>query len=721
MILPKSWTPKRWIVCSMTIAAVIGANGIGVFSKPVRSATSDISQIQHIVFVVRENRTFDNMFGTFPGADGATTAKISTGQVVPLVRAPDQLGTDPGHTWQSAILGMNGGKMDAFDLIDSGDALHHYYSISQHHQIDLPAYWAYAKKFVLGDRMFSSIPASSYPAHLYTVGAQSNGTIDVPRAPGESSSDVWGCDSAPNVKVRQEGADDVISETVPCFNFTTLVDRLQAKGISWKYYAANYAQPGYGFSALDSIAHIRNSPLWASNVVYFGKFAQDALTGNLPAVSWLTNGDHLTDHPPDSLCAGENWFVAQMNALMKGPLWKSTAVFVVWDDFGGFYDHVPPPQIDQFGLGPRVPLLIISPFAKSGYISHTQYEFSSVLKFIETRFGLPSMTQRDANTSDMQDSFNFSQAPLPPLILQPRACPVVNPEWDAGTGVVFRPRTIDTPFFNNSSTSTMHVTKLTTSGDYSATSDCSTVAPLKFCTIHVTFTPSAPGHRTGTVTLTDDAPGSPQTIKMTGIGSHLSINPQPHSDFGLVPLGQNRTQTVTLTNTGTAAIGISSIVTNRDYSQTNTCGSSLAGGASCTAAVTFKPQEDGLRPGVLTITDTDPGSPHVYTFNGRATMIEFSQGKVDFGPQAINTTSAPVTVQVQSHGNNRLAIGKITASGDFAVSTNCPVNNLLPLKGTCNLTITFTPKAAGARSGFITVNNNDLISPWSVTVTGTGK
>jgi phospholipase C len=140
-------------------------------------------------------------------------------------------------------------------------------------------------------------------------------------------------------------------------------------------------------------------------------------------VSWLLPPGEYSEHPPGSMCEGENWTASVLNAVMQGPDWNSTAVFVTWDDFGGFYDHVAPPQVDQFGLGPRVPLLIISPYAKAGYVSHTVYEHTSVLKFIETRYGLKALTSRDAAANNMLDSFNFAQAPQAPLLLQPRTCP----------------------------------------------------------------------------------------------------------------------------------------------------------------------------------------------------------------------------------------------------------------------------------------------------------
>jgi phospholipase C len=212
-----------------------------------------------------------------------------------------------------------------------------------------------------------------------------------------------------------------IKEEHPCFDFETLGDRLTAAGISWKYYAPKRGESGYQWSAYDAISHIRNTSLWDEHIRPEKEFLEDAKAGRLPAVSWLVTG-RSSEHPPMSTCMGENWTVEQMNALMNGPDWDSSAVFITWDDFGGFYDHVPPPKVDGYGYGPRVPLLIISPYARSGHVSHTMYELSSFLKFVEDRFDLQALTERDTKADSMIDAFRFDQKPLPPLILKQRIC-----------------------------------------------------------------------------------------------------------------------------------------------------------------------------------------------------------------------------------------------------------------------------------------------------------
>jgi phospholipase C len=378
--------------------------------------------IQHVVFIIKENRSFDTYFGTFPGADGATTGTTSTGQVITLGHTPDKTPRDICHTWDCAHQAVDGGKMDKFNLIGGCNVNGDYLCYTQLTENDLPNYFTYAGNFVLADRMFSSLEGPSFPNHLYTVAAQSGGAIDVP-SNALNTKEYWGCDADDTVTVPVMDSSGHISQQFPCFDFQTLADSLQNAGVTWKYYAPGEGQSGYIWSTLDAIKHIRYTSLWTDHVVPDTQFASDAKAGQLPAVSWLVTSSEQSEHPPNSTCAGENWTVAQINAVMQGSDWGSTAIFLTWDDFGGFYDHVAPPDLDQFGLGPRVPLLIISPYAKKAYISHTPYEFSSFLKFVEELFGLSSLTGRDRMANDMTDSFDFSQQPQPALVLQPHACP----------------------------------------------------------------------------------------------------------------------------------------------------------------------------------------------------------------------------------------------------------------------------------------------------------
>jgi phospholipase C len=378
-----------------------------------------MDKIKHIVFIVKENRTFDNYFGTFPGANGATSGTLSTGEVIPLRHAPDMTPHDIDHSYQAAVEAIDGGAMDRFDLIAGGNVKGDLLAYTQYNEQDIPNYFTYARNFVLADAFFSSLEGPSFPNHLYTVGAQSNRAINNP----SNSLGRWGCDSPANSRVQTLEEPGEFGSVYPCFDFDTLADRLEEEGLSWKYYAPGQDKSGYIWSALDAIRHIRLTSLWQQHVVATEQFVQDALNGNLPAVSWLVVGSGLSEHPPASVCLGENWTVGQINAVMNGPDWDSTVVFLTWDDFGGFYDHVAPPAVDNFGFGPRVPLLIISPWTKRGHITHTTLEFSSVLKFIEERFDLDPLTERDQDANDLIDSFDFDHHPRQPLLLNTRQCP----------------------------------------------------------------------------------------------------------------------------------------------------------------------------------------------------------------------------------------------------------------------------------------------------------
>jgi phospholipase C len=364
----------------------------------------NITVIRHTVFIINENHTFDNYFGTYPGADGTTTGLLSSGRGVELSPMPDSYHGTLCNTWDCSLQAIDTGKMDKFDVTSGGS----WSAYTQATEQEIPNYWAYARRFTLADRYFTSVHGPSVPNHLFAIAAQSGGAIDNGGKPD--------CDGTSGGTVTVIDGYGNRSQQPFCFYFKTLPDALEEAGIPWKYYADNG-----GFLVL--IGKIRNSVLWTEDVVPSTQFEADAKSGHLPAVSWLVPPQEYSGHPPYSTCKGENWTVNMLNAVMQGPDWNSTAVFVTWDDFGGFYDHVAPPQVDQFGLGPRVPLLILSPYAKPGYVSHTVYEHSSVLKFIETRHGLKALSSRDAAASNMLDSFDFSQAPQAPLVLKARVCP----------------------------------------------------------------------------------------------------------------------------------------------------------------------------------------------------------------------------------------------------------------------------------------------------------
>ena len=447
-IFPTSWMFSYSLIVLMLLLSACTAStaptsnsGNGNANTPVVPGQTPNRPIKHIVFFVKENRTFDNYFGTYPGANGATTAMNSAGQAVPLHHETDQV-PDIDHSSQGARNAYDNGKMDRFNLLHSSGTpnssnLYTNNSLTQFYQPDIPNYWTYAQNFVLGDSMFSSLMGPSFPNHLYTIAAQSGGVINNPVMDKNvgtlrNTARGWGCD-VPNQQVQVLGSNGTTNLQEACFDFQTLADELDAKGFSWRYYAPPAGTGGYIWSTFDAIKHIRYGHDW-QYVVPAAQFITDAANGNLPAVSWIVTPAQFSEHAPASVCVGENWTVRMLNALMRGPDWSSTVLFLTWDDFGGFYDHVAPQQVDSYGLGFRVPLLAISPYAKKGFIDHTQYEFSSMLRFAEDELGLLTLTNRDKAAKDMMGAFDFTQSPRAPLILHQRTCKVAvqynNPNYD---------------------------------------------------------------------------------------------------------------------------------------------------------------------------------------------------------------------------------------------------------------------------------------------------
>lgn len=600
-------------------------------------AFAQTTPIQHIVFIIKENRSFDNYFGQFPGANGATTGVLSSGVIVPLTHAPDYTWHDVGHDWYSGVEVIDGGKMDLFDVNYGANIHGDYLTFTQMGQADIPNYWTYAQTFELADQMFSSEEGPSFPNHLYTIAATANGVISIPNKVGQSQS--WGCDSDVVNSVEVMDSSGNITNVPPCFDFTTLADLLDGAGVSWKFYASPYGTVGYQGSTYSSIRHIRYGPDWSTKVVTQSQFTSDALAGNLPSVSWLTPTGYTSEHPyAGSVCYGENWTVNMINAVMQGPEWSSTAILLAWDDFGGMYDHVPPPQVDQFGLGPRVPLLLISPYVNAGTVVHTQYELSSVLRFIEDVFSLPSLNNRDSSANSLTDAFNFSQTPLPPLVLSPRTnCPIVDNKTTFGEQSLGSSTLNKMALFDPSS-SPLKISSITvTSGDFTV-GQCSnvTLKPGQVCPLEIIFKPTQLGPRSATITITDTYPGSPQTITATGIGSAVKV-PQNVNYATQVNVGNTGTFAFGLTNGGSTPLSISAInLVGAEFTQTNTCGSAVGAGKSCRFSLTFKPTFVGPGWGLITINDNDPGSPHIIRLS--ATGIA-----AGLAPQKLPAEEVPTT------------------------------------------------------------------------------
>jgi phospholipase C len=382
-------------------------------SKAVAATTP----LQHIVIIEKKSRSFDHYFGTFPGANGATTYIDASGVTHPLAHASD-VQKDTNHSGAAQVKAIDGGKMDKFAAN----------GLVQFYQPDIPNYWQYAKNFTLADNFFSMAKSPSFPNQLFLIAAQNNDAFENPLNASGGIPSKYGCDSPTGTTVKEWHADGSVSYEYPCFDFPTIGDTLNTAGIPWRFYQAGPKTDGYNWSSYDAIKHIRQTSQWQQHVVDYTQFAADAASGSLPAVSWVTEPKADADKPPKSVCGGENWLVSQLNTVMNNPtLWSSTAVIVSWDDWGGFYDHVTPPAGPtntnlQYGL--RIPVLIISPYAKAGTVDHNLYSFPSVLKFVEDNFNLPSLGTVDGQATSLMNAFNFTQPPLPPLTLQQRTCPI---------------------------------------------------------------------------------------------------------------------------------------------------------------------------------------------------------------------------------------------------------------------------------------------------------
>ncbi|MBA3945187.1 MAG: hypothetical protein H0X37_11565 [Herpetosiphonaceae bacterium] len=386
--------------------------------------------IQHIVIMDKENRSFDSYFGTFPNANGAMTFTGVYGNVHPLNHQPDRLSGDIAHNHADADLAINGGKMNKFSKLQGAIQNGVDEADSQVYQSDIPNYWQYAQNFTLTDNFFSSIKGGSFANHIWSIAGEDDDVDGIPQC-GTGCHGLpqkWGCDSPTGVTVEERHPDGTTEQVVPCFNFPTLGDSLDAAGVSWKYYAPNKGVQGYIWSTYDAVNHIRNGPDWQTNVVNYTDFLKDAQAGTLPAVSWLVETTKVSEHAPASICNGENWTVQQINAIMNNPaLWPNTAIILVWDDFGGFYDHVPPPKgpNGQTMYGIRVPAMVISPYSSSqgNHVNHTFYTFSSMLKMVEDNWNLPALTDVDGQSNSLMLTQDFNQTPLPSLPLTQRTCP----------------------------------------------------------------------------------------------------------------------------------------------------------------------------------------------------------------------------------------------------------------------------------------------------------
>jgi len=464
-------------ICGATLLMVgVLLSPLPLYTSIGISLTPSTTKLQHVIFIVQENHSFDNYFGTFPGVNGLSNAppccpasiqsSLRDGQSVfmvhpfhqdvsrpilivgdelaPGVADPDDivmpqttnstispfpfqsesLSKDIVHASAVARADWNNGAMNGFVKAEGTPDTMGYYDAT-----DLPYYWDYATNYVIDDNFFSSEMGPSLPNHIYIA----SGTNGPSATWNQNRSTLWFkngyiVDNPPNFALGSYGIS---------LDWVALAQELTSSNVPWAWYtgqAGNIYAPTY-WNVLPLFTYFQQNPSQLrQHLRSTGAFQSDIASGQLPAVSWIIPGQwkppteptacarqSATEHPPARIDCGMDYVAYIVNQVMQSQYWSSSAIVITWDDYGGFYDHVAPPQVDQFGFGFRVPTIVISPWAKHGYVDHTQYEFASLLKMVEDNWNLPrlpNVNDRDAlsNIGDMGNAFDFSQSPLPTLI-----------------------------------------------------------------------------------------------------------------------------------------------------------------------------------------------------------------------------------------------------------------------------------------------------------------
>lgn len=400
--------------------------------------SSHNNPIEHIVVILQENRSFDHYFGTYPSTNGIPKDVCmplhpkypEDGCVKPFLSTSD-ISHDMPHTFHSSEAAYNEGKMNGFMAAEKN-----FNTMSHYNNKTIPYYWDLAKHYVLADNFFSSALSYSLSNHWYAIAGQAPTTSIYDALKAANATILPGLNSTNEVRTlnpngthygleKTKGNDVVDLEYLEEANRTKTVADLfeNSSSVSWKYYDRSLdssykkaIQSGSAYDYWNPFASKGSSYSddYHSHFVNRSEIFSDLKTGKFPQVSWVIPSIQISEHPPASIKKGMIWVTSVVNAIMNSKYWNNTAIIITWDEYGGFYDHVAPPKEDKFGLSFRVPALIISPYSKPGYIDHTLYSFESMLKFIEWRFGLSSLTYRDANANNLLNAFDFSQNPNPP-------------------------------------------------------------------------------------------------------------------------------------------------------------------------------------------------------------------------------------------------------------------------------------------------------------------
>lgn len=394
----------RYLLCFLVVSFLLPNASA---RAEVRSqSTKPNTPIEHFLVLMQENHTFDNYFGMYPGVEGIPEGtcipvdpfdKTNTECVEPF-HIGDRPIDDLDHSESTFNLQYNKGLMNGFVYALNERNQNGALSMGYYDDRDLPYYWNLVEEYVLFDHMFSSDHGGSFANHMFWVSGQQGGP-----------------------RVTTEGYDDIL----------TIFDRLQERGISWKFYVQNY-DDGINYRTSDQIIGNRSSqviwvpilnmarflddPELSSHIVDLKEYFTDLENGTLPAVAYIAPAG-ASEHPPGSIRSGQKFVKSLIQALMRSSSWDSSAFMVMYDDWGGWYDHVVPPQVDEFGYGMRVPAFMVSAYAKRGHIESTVLDFTSIMKFIEENWDLEPLAERDANANNFLTAFDFSAPPREPVFL----------------------------------------------------------------------------------------------------------------------------------------------------------------------------------------------------------------------------------------------------------------------------------------------------------------
>jgi len=412
-----------FLIAAGLLANSSGCGGGGTTPVPSPPPPSPFGQkIQHVVVIFQENRTPDDLFHGLPGADIANSGMNSLGQTITLSPITLANNYDLSHAHTAFVKMYDGGKMEGGDLGGGGwgagatgcppaDPQFKYVNPSE-----VAPYFQLAQTYTFGDRMFQTNQGPSFPAHQFIISGTSapTATSDLfasenPHVPVAGSG--VGCTAPAGefvLLIDPTGAES--SSQYPCFEHPTLVDELDAKKITWKYYTPT---PGSIWTGPNAIQHLRMGPDWTNNVITpSAQILTDITNGQLPQVSWVIPTAAASDHALSNDGSGPSWVASIVNAIGNSPYWSSTAIIITWDDWGGWYDHVAPKIMNSYEYGFRVPLLVVSPFAKPAYVSHVTHDFGSILKFIEEVFQVPSLGYADTPADDLSDCFDMTRTPM---------------------------------------------------------------------------------------------------------------------------------------------------------------------------------------------------------------------------------------------------------------------------------------------------------------------